>query len=288
MMRISHTQHSKRERRRRRIWRWSIRFGLLLALAGSAAMLHKVVEINQEFVANAWSVPQPQTRSLRPVYPYSVVPGGVYSVAELFDAVQKDPVVREHYQGVIKEAVFREALPQDVQAHVSYRVGNQVYWTSKVVTVKAGEQVLTDGHALIRSRCGNLLNSTMRIPVDPPRPPAPEEPPEIVFETKMPPLVPPPIVPPAAPTLLVVNRPPAIAPPILPVPNYPSVTPVLPPEPNPQVPVLGPPVWPVVSKTPSPPLPPPAPVPEPASMVLLGTGLASLGVYIRKNRQKGK
>ncbi len=294
-MRAAQVHYSSQRHRRRRIWRWAIRLTLLLSVALVLGTLYKVVEINQEFVANAWIIPQPDVRSARPVYPYSVVPGGVYSVDELFDVVERDPVVRKHYRGVIKEAVFRETLPQDVRAHVSYRVGNQVYWTSKVVTLKAGEQVLTDGHAVIRSRCGNLLNSDVLIPTRPPNPPdGPGEPPEIVFETKLPPLVPPPLVPPAMPTLTVANRPPLVppaapptagTPPIIPGgPIQPSVTPLQPFEPIPPIPV-GPPIWPTGSRPPSHPYPPPAPVPEPASVFLLGTGLASLGIYIKRSRR---
>src|SRR5579884_4448198 len=38
-------------------------------------------------------------RSLRPNFPYSVIPGGAYSQSELRFASQNDPLVREHYRG---------------------------------------------------------------------------------------------------------------------------------------------------------------------------------------------
>src|SRR5690348_11024178 len=43
--------------------------------------------------------PTPLTQGLsRPVYPYSVIPGGVRSVAELERDMEEDPVVRRQYQ----------------------------------------------------------------------------------------------------------------------------------------------------------------------------------------------
>src|ERR1700761_6793842 len=36
-------------------------------------------------------------RALRPNYPYSVIPGGAYSPAELRYVRERDPLVRDHY-----------------------------------------------------------------------------------------------------------------------------------------------------------------------------------------------
>jgi hypothetical protein len=36
--------------------------------------------------------------SARAIYPYSVIPGGVESAAELRNSVTRDPVVAEHYE----------------------------------------------------------------------------------------------------------------------------------------------------------------------------------------------
>jgi hypothetical protein len=93
----------------------------------------------------------------RPVYAYSVVPGGVKDVRELKWVAQHDPVVASHYAGFDydRARVVRLALART--AYVSYRIGNRVYWTRRRVTLKKGETVITDGKITARSRCGNRV-----------------------------------------------------------------------------------------------------------------------------------
>ena len=63
----------------------------------------------------------------RPVYPYSIVPGGVRDAADLKWAAEHDPVVAAHYAGFDYDhaRVVRLVLAQT--AYVSYRMGNKVY-----------------------------------------------------------------------------------------------------------------------------------------------------------------
>jgi len=93
----------------------------------------------------------------RPVYPYSVVSGGVRDVGELKWAADHDPVVRAHYRGFDYDhaRVVRLVLGRTV--FVSYRIGNRIYWTRHRVTLKKGETVITDGKITARSRCGNRV-----------------------------------------------------------------------------------------------------------------------------------
>ena len=98
------------------------------------------------------------TSAGRPIYRHSIVPGGVYSVAEVIDAVKRDPVVAVHYQSVNLKALQVERLAAPRSMFVSYRVGDQIYWTKHRVQLKAGETVLTDGHTIIRGRCGNCVS----------------------------------------------------------------------------------------------------------------------------------
>jgi hypothetical protein len=93
----------------------------------------------------------------RPVYPYSVVPGGVRNVQELKWAAEHDPVVAAHYAGFDYDhaRVVRLILARNV--YLSYRIGNKVYWTRHPITLKKGEEVITDGRKTARTRCGNRV-----------------------------------------------------------------------------------------------------------------------------------
>ena len=93
----------------------------------------------------------------RPVYPYSIISGGAHSVAELKAAIDADPVVRTHFASFDLSRTRVETLDTPRVAHVSYRVGNNVYWTRKTVILSTGEKVLTDGQHVARTRCGNQV-----------------------------------------------------------------------------------------------------------------------------------
>jgi hypothetical protein len=98
------------------------------------------------------------------VYRYSVIPGGVDTPRDLTDAINQDPVVADHYRTVSLDRVRVETLKEDRRAYVSYRIGDQVYWTKHQVTLKAGERILTDGTTQIRGRCGNCIAYEPQMP----------------------------------------------------------------------------------------------------------------------------
>lgn len=106
----------------------------------------------------------------RPLYPYSIIPGGAYSEDELTRAIKNDPVVARHYADfeVAKTRVVR--LDQNELMYVSYRIGNQVFWTKKRLLIPAGEALLTDGKNAARTRCGNRLSASAAMPVSPNQP----------------------------------------------------------------------------------------------------------------------
>lgn len=109
----------------------------------------------------------PTVPSRRLVYPWSVVSGGVDSPLAMRRAIQEDPVVEAHYAG-LNPAEFRaEILPAKRQGYVSYRLRDKIYWTRGMVTLLAGETVLSDGRFQVRGRCGNLISPTPRMPVAP-------------------------------------------------------------------------------------------------------------------------
>jgi hypothetical protein len=100
----------------------------------------------------------------RRVYRHSVVPGGVHTPAEVLRAIAGDPVVAAHYAGLDTSRLRVERLAQPLSAHVSYRIGDQVYWTGRKLQLPAGEEVLTDGETSLRARCGNLISTVRRTP----------------------------------------------------------------------------------------------------------------------------
>lgn len=112
----------------------------------------------------------------RPVYPYSIVPGGVRNAYELKKAAERDPVVRAQYAGFDYDhaRVVRLTLARNV--YLSYRIGKKVYWTRHPVTLRKGEEVITDGRKTARTKCGN------RVEEQPQEMTSEAEPPAMKFE----------------------------------------------------------------------------------------------------------
>ncbi len=108
---------------------------------------------------------------LRPVYPYSVVPGGVEDAKELKWVAEHDPVVAAHYAGFDYDhaQVVRLTLARTV--YVSYRIGNRIYWTRRRVRLHKGEHLITDGKMTARSRCANRVEETPQQEASPAEPP---------------------------------------------------------------------------------------------------------------------
>lgn len=214
----------------------------------------------------------------RPVYPYSVIPGGVASGAELKTAILHDPVAAIHYADfdVARARIVR--LDRDQFAYVSYRMGDRIFWTSKKVKLPKGETVVTDGEHEARTRCGNRVSDTPAQPV------APNEPTQQVLQPSQ------------APQQVAILLPPTIDYPPAPPPSFPPGPPVAPPS-GPPGGIIPPPYYPptgggggspppsVPPNHPGPPIhavppgvppPPPVSVPEPGSFSLLTMGLATL------------
>jgi uncharacterized membrane protein YgcG len=108
----------------------------------------------------------------RPLYPYSVIPGGVLSAPELKTAVLHDPVVAAHYADFDVEKAHVVRLDADRAMFVSYRLNNRVFWTTRALVIHKGELLISDGAHAARTRCGNRLSETPVGPVSPQQPPA--------------------------------------------------------------------------------------------------------------------
>lgn len=100
----------------------------------------------------------------RPIYRYSVIPGGAHNRQQLVDAIGRDQVVADHYGAVFLDRVHVERLPEARRAYVSYRIGDRVFWTKHQVALPAGEPILTDGEKQIRTRCGNRISYAPQLP----------------------------------------------------------------------------------------------------------------------------
>jgi len=108
----------------------------------------------------------------RPVYPYSIVPGGIRDARELKWVADHDPVVRAHYAGFDYDHARVVRLVLARTAYVSYRIGNKVYWTRHRISLKKGETVITDGKITARSRCGNRVEEVPQQATSSSEPPA--------------------------------------------------------------------------------------------------------------------
>ncbi len=96
------------------------------------------------------------------VYPYSVVDGGVHSVKELQSAIHRDPVVARHYSGFRLDTARVIEAETNGDFHVSYRIGQEIFWTKKKLRVAKGEKLITDGTNFTRTRCANMLSEVPR------------------------------------------------------------------------------------------------------------------------------
>jgi hypothetical protein len=123
---------------------------------------------------NALAAEIPEFRSKRTFYLYSVIPGGIRSIQELKNAIAKDLVVSTHYATFRMERARIIRLDRERLMHVSYRLGDEVFWTQRVLTVKKGETLVTDGVQTARTRCGNLISETIAAPVSANEPPVEE------------------------------------------------------------------------------------------------------------------
>src|SRR5688572_30050977 len=97
------------------------------------------------------TVERTAARRSRLVYRHSVIPGGVYSQEELVAAADRDPVVFARYGSLSRTAMRAVAVAGPRHAHMSYRIGDQIYWTKRKLPLLAGEMTLTNGSVEIRS-----------------------------------------------------------------------------------------------------------------------------------------
>jgi hypothetical protein len=137
---------------------------ILIIFAALAVALVLQIPIHRSGAPKTWPMmPKPAAipavvRSLRPVYPYSVIPGGVYSAKELERVRSTDRLAREHYADFNLPATHLVTTAEARYAYVSYRSGGKLLWTTHKLLIPKGETLLTDGVNFCRTRCGNRLS----------------------------------------------------------------------------------------------------------------------------------
>jgi len=207
----------------------------------------------------------------RPLFPYSVVPGGVENEAELRQAIANDPLIASHYQGfnLAKARVIR--VDHERAVYVSYRLDSRIYWTHRKLWLAKGETLITDGETMARTRCGNQVSELPLAPTSPHEPTVetlekPQDPPLLAetgpsFELPL-------DTPPATDVQVIDHHGGIFIPPVFPIYfGNPGSNPVIPANP--------------------PPPPPPAPptqVPEPDSLLLISVGLSSVCILRQKRK----
>ena len=156
---------SRRAARQRRLIRYATWVCCVLSFVGTLGFLHWMDRgpraeqpRSVESSARVQVAPVPVTADARPVFRHSIVPGGVRSSQEVADVMVRDQVVKAHYAAVNPATLRPVQLSAPLNVHASYRIGNNVYWTKKPLTVAAGEFVLTDGSVTLRAQCGNMLS----------------------------------------------------------------------------------------------------------------------------------
>jgi hypothetical protein len=140
--------------------------GLWASLPGNGSIDDSPAGV--EPVAQIWPVSSAldvtASGNRRSVFPYSVIAGGAESAQELREAVLRDPVVAQHYSDFNLASVRRVTLNAPQMMYVSYRIGNNVFWTKRKLALAKGESMLTDGRTMARTRCGNRVSA---LPVRP-------------------------------------------------------------------------------------------------------------------------
>ena len=192
-------RRSRRHSRNRRIRHWlAVATIALFAAVGSTVALQYLspslfrtqqsvpptfqqAELSrQRLVTLNQALSQVQPSSDRPVYPYSVVPGGVRDAKELKWVAEHDPIVAAHYAGFDYDHARVVRLTLARTAYLSYRIGNRVYWTRHRIGLHKGETVITDGRMTARGRCANRVEDV------PQQAASPVEPPASAFDKPMP------------------------------------------------------------------------------------------------------
>jgi hypothetical protein len=231
-------------------------------------------------VLAAKSVSMPLALPRHLVYPYSIIPGGVQTPEDLRQVSDHDRVISGHYAGFDFRNARIVEVDQPKLVYVSYRMGDKIFWTAKKISLHKGEKLITDGTITARTRCANQISEKAQPAISPAEPPAAAfEMPfdgtaaQIPFPSDLNALMAP-----HEGSGLGPANPPVQGAGLAPFPGG-GLPPVFPPP----IPSKGcPPGESGGAGKPCHHKPPPPPVPEPATLLLVSSGIA--GIYLRRRK----
>jgi hypothetical protein len=100
----------------------------------------------------------------RKVYAYSMVPGGAVSLDEAKRGMV-EPAMKASFANIDVAELRQVKLTTNLSGYVSYRSGGRIFWTSKMLTLRAGETIFTDGVHVVRGSCLNYFSLQPMSPV---------------------------------------------------------------------------------------------------------------------------
>ena len=110
----------------------------------------------------------------RRIYPYSVIPGGVASIESLKDIIEHNPEIARHLRDFDLQHAKVVQVTEPRAVYVSFRIGANIFWTTKKLTLAKGESLVTDGTRTLRGRCGNDVSDVAVEPTSAEEPPIAE------------------------------------------------------------------------------------------------------------------
>ena len=227
----------------------------------------------------AFSLPYGERR----VYPYSVIPSGIASVDSLRSIVEHNPEIARHLRDFDLQHAKVVHVTEPRAVYVSYRIGSNIFWTTKRLTLAKGESLVTDGTRTLRGRCGNDVSDAAVEPTSEEEPPiaeldTPLSLPQVDADSELD-LAPLPMLASVPPDSTFTGGPTLFVPPVGSSSGSTSTPPTdsgSPPS-SPPPPFIFPPFGPPGSSVPVPSTPPVS-TPEPSTLLLMLFGAAGVGI----------
>ena len=107
----------------------------------------------------------PETASFsHPVLNYSLIPGGISTLAEFRAAIAANSILRARFADFNWDAAYITQTQNPMYVFVSFAKDGHLFWTKKPMLIPAGEAIITDGVHTILMRCGNEIAWTPQTP----------------------------------------------------------------------------------------------------------------------------